>query len=60
MPLKAVERNWLERAEQAANDPEIHGEGVSIRIVIYLLREIVQLRENEAALEARIDALEGL
>jgi hypothetical protein len=54
MPLTQAERNWLEKAEEATNDPTVHGEGVSIRIVVYLLRQIVTLREQMTAINLNI------
>lgn len=54
MPLTQAERNWLEKAEEAVNDPSAGGEGVSIRIVVYLLRQIVTLREQVAAINLNI------
>jgi hypothetical protein len=58
MPLTQAERNWLENAEAQANDPGVHGEGLSIRIVVYLLRQIVTLREKVTDLESRVSNLE--
>ena len=59
MPLTTNERTWLEKAEEAADNPSITGEGLSIRIVVYLLRQIVQNREDIADLKARVTTLEG-
>lgn len=59
MPLTTQERNWLERAELSATDPNVGGEGISIRIIVYLLRQIVSLREEVVILRDRLDVLEG-
>jgi hypothetical protein len=58
MPLTQNERTWLENAEAKANDPAVQGEGLSIRIVVYLLRQIVTLREDVADLKTRVSNLE--
>ena len=59
MPLTTIERAWLEKVQEMQNNPDIPGEGVSLRIILYLLDQIVNSREDVAELETRVTNLEG-
>jgi hypothetical protein len=55
MPLTDQEREWLEKAQLAAEDPARSSEGLSVRIVIYILRQVVTLREEIASIKTRLE-----
>ena len=60
MPLTQMEKAWLDKVQEMQNNPDIAGEAISLRIILYLLNQAVQNREKIAQLETRVSELESV